>query len=123
MAEPLYMTFLGRPEVEALELTDDEILDAVEDGLRAQGLGQTVIEPRVHLAPDPAFNGHFNILRGYIAPMGLAGVKVCGDYVDNYKRGYRSEFAILNLCDPRTGHPIALVDASDITDMRTGAVT
>jgi len=31
---------------------------------RAQGQGKTVIEPRVHLIPDPAFNGHFNVLRG-----------------------------------------------------------
>jgi ornithine cyclodeaminase len=91
--------------------------------LRAQGLGQTVIEPRVHLEPDPAFRGHFNVLRGYVAPMGLAGVKIVGDYVDNYKRGLPSEMALLNLFDPRTGMPVALIDATAITEMRTGAVT
>src|SRR6185437_8486021 len=64
-------------------MTDGEILDAVEGGLRAQGDGQAVIEPRVHLVPDKAFNGHFNILRGYLAPL----------------------------------------DATAITDMRTGAMT
>ena len=37
MSDPLHMTFLGRPDVEALALTEDEILGAVEDGLRAQG--------------------------------------------------------------------------------------
>src|SRR5258706_11169338 len=31
--------------------------------------------------------------------------------------------AFLNLFDPRTGMPKALLDASAITDMRTGAVT
>ena len=31
------LTWLGGPDVEALALTDDEILDAVEAGLRAQG--------------------------------------------------------------------------------------
>jgi alanine dehydrogenase len=82
-----------------------------------------VIEPRVHLEPDPAFRGHFNVLRGYVAPMGLAGVKIVGDYVDNYKRGLPSEMALLNLFDPRTGMPVALIDATAITEMRTGAVT
>ena len=119
----IHVTWLGGPEVAQLGLSDTEVLDAVEQALRAQGSGQTTIEPRVHLEPDPAFNGHFNVLRGYIAPLGLAGVKVVGDYVDNYTRGLRSEMALLTLFDPRTGMPVAIVDASDITDMRTGALT
>jgi len=53
----------------------------------------------------------------------LAGVKVVGDFVDNYKRGLPSELAILNLFDPNTGVPLAMVDATGITEMRTGAMT
>ncbi len=119
----IHLTYLSGPDIESLAITDDEILEAVAAGLRAQGLGQTVIEPRVHLQPGAAFNGHFNVLRGYIGPMGLAGVKVVGDFVDNYKRGLRSEMGLLNLFDPATGTPLAVIDASDLTDMRTGAVT
>jgi ornithine cyclodeaminase len=123
VTEPIHFTYLGGPEVEALAMTDEEILDAVEAGLLAQGRGETVIEPRVHLVPDPSFRGHFNVLRGYVAPLGVAGVKVVGDYVDNYTRGLPSEMALLALFDPRTGMPVALLDATAITDMRTGAVT
>lgn len=119
----IFMHYLNGPDVKALGLTDDEILAAVEAGLLAQGRGETVIEPRVHLIPDPAFNGHFNILRGYVAPLNLAGVKIVGDYVDNYRRDLPSEMALLNLFDPRTGMPVALLDATAITDMRTGAMT
>ncbi|HZQ60553.1 MAG TPA: ornithine cyclodeaminase family protein [Casimicrobiaceae bacterium] len=115
--------YLNGPDIERLALTDDEILTAVETALRAQGRGETVIEPRVHLAPDPAFKGHFNVLRGYIAPLQVAGVKIVGDYVDNYRRDLPSEMALLNLFDPRTGMPTAVIDATAITDMRTGAVT
>jgi alanine dehydrogenase len=122
MAE-IAFTYLNGPDVAALEMGDQEILDAVEAGLRAQGEGQTVIEPRVHLEPDPAFRGHFNVLRGYVAPLGYAGVKIVGDYIDNYQRGLPSEMALLNLFDPRTGMPLALLDATAITDMRTGAMT
>jgi ornithine cyclodeaminase len=119
----LFLTYLNGPDIERLALTDDEILEAIEVSLGAQGRGQTVIEPRVHLRPDPAFRGHFNVLRGYIAPLGYAGVKVVGDYIDNWQRGLPSEMALLNLFDPRTGAPLAVVDAAGITDMRTGAVT
>ncbi|MBI3456451.1 MAG: ornithine cyclodeaminase family protein [Candidatus Rokubacteria bacterium] len=125
MATPelIDLTYLGGPDIEALALTDGEILAAVEAALLAQGRGETVIEPRVHLIPDRAFRGHFNVLRGYIAPLGLAGVKIVGDYVDNYRLGLPSEMALLCLFDPRTGRPVAVLDATAITDMRTGAMT
>ena len=96
----LTLTYLNAPDVAALALTDAEILRAVEDGLRAQGEGRTVIEPRVHLAPGRddegrPIDGHFNVLRGYVAPLRLAGVKVVGDYVDNYQAGLPSEMGLL----------------------------
>lgn len=122
-AAEIHFTYLNGPDVQRLALTGDEILAAVEGGLLAQGNGQAVIEPRMHLVPDPAFRGHFNVLRGYIAPLALAGVKIVGDYIDNYKSGLPSEMALLNLFDPRTGMPKAVIDAAGITDMRTGAMT
>ena len=121
--DPIYIDYLNAFDIEALDLTNDEILGAIGTSLGAQGKGETVIEPRVHLEPDASFHGHFNVLRGYVAPLGLAGVKIVGDYVDNYKLGYPSEFGVLNLFDPRTGVPKAILDATVITDMRTGAVT
>jgi ornithine cyclodeaminase len=117
------LTYLNGPDVAALALTDDEILAAVEGGLRAQGLGQTVIEPRVHLVPESSAKGHFNVLRGVVGPLGVAGVKVVGDFVDNWKQGLPSELAVLTLFDPETGVPRAILDASVLTDMRTGAMS
>jgi len=122
-SEEIYLTFLSGRDVARLDLSDAEVLGAVEGALRAQAGGETVIEPRVHLEPDPSFRGHFNILRGYVGPLGLAGVKIVGDYVDNYLVGLPSELALLNLFDPRTGRPVAVLDATAITAMRTGALT
>ena len=121
---PSYLTYLNGPDIETLALTDDEILHAIESSLASQGRGECVIEPRMHLAPKAGVDGHFNVLRGAIgAPINMAGVKVVGDFVDNYKKNLPSEFGVLNLFDPRTGMPIAIIDATAITDMRTGAVT
>lgn len=120
---PIYLTYLNRLDVDALRITDDEILAAIETSLATQGRGEAVIEPRVHLEPGVS-NGHFNVLRGALkAPIDYAGVKVVGDFVDNYKQGLPSELAVLMLFDPATGVPKAILDASGITDMRTGAVT
>lgn len=120
---PIYVTFLNRLDIEELNITDDEILGAIEASLAVQGRGEAVIEPRMHLEPGVA-RGHFNVLRGALkAPIGRAGVKVVGDFVDNYTLGLPSELAVLLLFDPRTGTPQAILDASGITDMRTGAMT
>lgn len=117
------ISYINALDVERLALTNDEIISAVEKALLAQGRGETVIEPRVHLVPEDSAKGHFNVLRGYVKPLHAAGVKVVGDFVDNYKHGLPSEIAVLNLFDPITGVPTAIVDATGITEMRTGAMT
>jgi ornithine cyclodeaminase len=114
---------LSAQDVEAVALSDGDVLAAVEEALRAQGNGEVVLEPREHLVPDPAFEGHFNLLRAYVAPLDVAGVKVVGDYVNNWKLGLPSELALLTLYDPRTGVPRAIIDATEITERRTGALT
>ena len=91
--------------------------------MRAQGQGNVVLEPRVHLDPGESFRGHWNVLRAFVVPLGVAGVKVIGDFVDNYRRDLPSELGLLTLYDPHTGAPTALVDAADLTSWRTGALT
>ncbi len=121
---PVYIDFLNRLDIAELELTNDEILAAAETGLAMQGRGETAIEPRVHLEPRAGADGHFNVLRGWIGgEIARAGVKVVGDFVDNYKSGRPSEYGLLALFDPQTGAPTAVLDAAGLTDMRTGAVT
>ncbi len=120
---PIYIDYLNRLDLVELAMTDAEILEAIEASLAIQGRGEAVIEPRVHLEPGVA-RGHFNVLRGAIGgAIDSAGVKVVGDFVDNHTRGLPSELAVLLLLDPHTGAPKAILDASEITDMRTGAVT
>ena len=121
--KPISIQYLSGFDVAALNMSNDEILAAIEASLRAQGEGQTVIEPRMHLVPDASAHGHFNVLRGYIGSSHTAGVKIVGDFHNNYKQGLPSEFGLLNLMDGRTGQPRAILDATGITEMRTGAIT
>ena len=114
------LLYLGGADVDGLSLTDDEILGSVRGVIAAQGFGETVIEPRTHLFPQ-GVEGHFNVLRGVTGDH--AGVKVVGDFVHNHRLGLPSELAMLLLMDPATGVPVAIIDATAITEMRTGAVT
>lgn len=122
--------FLNRAEVESLLPPAEVLLDTIEQGLRAHGAREVVLPPKSHIHLDDRFNGHFNVLPGWVAATGVAGgtagwagVKVVGDYVDNWRVGLPSEVALLLLSDPRTGVPRALMDATTLTWLRTGAVT
>ena len=115
--------FLDRETVRSLLPDTCTLLHIVEGGLAAHGRHEVVLPPKSHLVLDDRFNGHFNILSGYVEPASIAGVKVIGDYVDNYRVGLPSEIALLTLYDPRTGAPRALLDATQLTWLRTGAVT
>ncbi len=117
------LLFLSKDDIDRLELADAEILGAVEDGLRAHGNGQVVMPPKSHLSLEERYQGHFNILPGYVEPLDVAGVKVIGDYANNYRHSLPSEFALLTLYHAETGVPFAIMDATLLTWMRTGAVT
>jgi alanine dehydrogenase len=119
----LQLRFISGPEVDSLGLTRTDIFDAVTEAVKAQGDGDVVLEPRVHLNPPNGGRGHFNILRAHLGTVNVSGVKVVGDFVDNHLRHLPSELALITLYDPETGMPLAIVDGTKITAARTGAVT
>ncbi|GAC1401397.1 MAG: ornithine cyclodeaminase family protein [Chloroflexota bacterium] len=117
------LRFISGPDVDYLNLTNSEILEAVRSALNAQGHGKVVLEPRVHLVPPNSGAGHFNVLRGHLGPHNVSGIKVVGDFVDNFRVGLPSEMALITLYNPDTGAPLAIVDGTLITAARTGAMT
>lgn len=126
MPDPLWLRFVSGPDVDQLGLTPAEVVAAASEVVAAHARGETVFEPRTHLVPDNGGRGHFNVLRGHVSSLGdhgVSGVKVVGDFVPNYELGLPSELALLTLYDPWTGMPRAIVDATWITEVRTGAMT
>jgi len=119
----LWVRFLSGPDIDQLGLSSAEIVDAVEGAVLAHGEGRVVFEPRVHLVPDNGGAGHFNVLRGHLSTPPMSGIKVVGDFVDNFARGLPSELGLLTLYDPGTGIPLSIMDATMITACRTGAMT
>lgn len=122
----IWLRFLSGPDIDSLELTNREIIDAVDSVVAAHGRGETVFEPRMHLMPDNGGIGHFNVLRGHVSSLGergVSGVKVVGDFVPNYLHGLPSELAMATLFDPTTGVPLSVMDATLVTEVRTGAMT
>ena len=83
-------------------MTDDEILAAIEAALAAQGRGETVIEPRMHLDAERRRQRPFQrAARLRRRRSTAAGVKIVGDFVDNYKHGLPSELGAAHSCSTR----------------------
>jgi ornithine cyclodeaminase len=114
--------FLSKEDVESLDLGLQEIMDVVELGLKAHGEKKVVMPSKDHLALDYP-EKLFNILKGYVEPVNVAGVKVIGDFQKNYEYGLPSELALITLYRPETGAPFCILDGTLTTWMRTGAVT
>lgn len=99
----------------------EEVISAVEEALREKGEGTAEMPPKpgIHPAPD-AF---IHAMPALLKKAGATGLKWIAGYPENPSRGlpYISGLFILN--DVRTGLPLAVMDATWITAVRTGAAT
>lgn len=108
---------LGRSEVEEL-LNMEEALKAVEHAFKLEAEGKTIMPPKLYL-DLPEYQGNFRAMPAYID--GSVGVKWVSVYPNNWSQNLPSVTAIVVLCDPNTGCPLAIMDGTYITAMRTGA--
>lgn len=113
--------YLSQADVASLGVTMKEIIDAVEIGFREIGNGKVEMPPKpgVHTQPD-AF---IHAMPAYIPALHSVGVKWVSGYPDNYKRNLPYITGLLILNDEVTGIPLAVMDCTWITAMRTGAAS
>lgn len=97
-------------------------IDAIERAMRAVSAGQARVPLRT-VMPVPASPNLFAVMPGYLGdPPGL-GVKILALYPDNPARGLSSHIGLVACFDPQTGLPLAVMDASEITALRTAAAS
>jgi len=108
---------LKRSEVQRL-LKMSEALEAVERAFRLQAEGKATMPPKLYLEL-PQYHGDFRAMPAHINES--AGIKWVCVYPGNRAHNLHTVVAIIILSDPRTGYPLAIMDGSYITDMRTGA--
>ena len=113
--------YLNRKDVEAVNLSMAEIIDALESMFKEKGEGRVEMPPKpgIHTRKD-AF---IHAMPAYIPSLESAGMKWVSGYPDNQKKKLPYISGLLILNDPDTGIPIAVMDATWITAQRTGAAT
>ena len=95
-----------------------EALKAAESAFKLSAEGKSIMPPKLYL-DLPDYHGDFRAMPAYID--GMAGLKWVCAYPDNRKVSLPSVMATIILCDPGTGCPLAIMDGTYITNMRTGA--
>ena len=115
------LLYLSRAEIEGLQVSADEVRDAVEAAFREKAAGRIEMPPKpgIHTSGD----SFIHAMPAYLPALGAAGVKWVSGYPQNRLSGlpYISGLLILNC--PETGVPLAVMDCTWITEKRTAAAT
>jgi alanine dehydrogenase len=101
-------------------LTMDLALFAVTEAFRAHGEGRVNMPPKVHLVlPQGSFKAMFGEI--FLPGGHVCGVKWNSNFPGNPRHGGLTIKGKLLLNDPATGRELADMDATRITNFRTGA--
>ena len=129
------LLYLSREDVLSLAVPMAEVVDVVEAAFRARGRGETVMPPKLSLpGPGDAFSQVMVAsIRAQAAEdevpaaaakggraVGLGTKWVCL-FPSNAALGLPTLHGLVVLSDPSTGAPLAVIDATTVTELRTGA--
>jgi ornithine cyclodeaminase len=114
-------TFIVKEEVAAL-LPMQECIDVMESTFRALADGEC-LQPLRSIMWLPDKTGLLGMMPGYAAGPGVMGIKLITVFHANKDSGYPSHQGIVALFDAKHGQPLMLFDATEITAIRTAAVS
>src|SRR5947207_10834947 len=111
--------FLNEEQVRQ-RLRMEELIPAMKKALIDLSAGKVTQPVRSIITVDPP-GGFFGMMPA-LTPEGL-GIKIVTFYATNAERGIPTHMATIFLVDPETRAPLAVMDGTLITEMRTAAVS
>jgi ornithine cyclodeaminase/alanine dehydrogenase-like protein (mu-crystallin family) len=113
--------YLSRADVEALGLSGTEVIDILGRAFRAKGDGAVEMPPKIGVHPrDDAF---IHAMPAYLADVDAVGIKWVAGYPGNQDLGLPYIHGLFVLSEAATGRPLAVMDATWITEIRTAAAS
>ena len=117
----MQLLYLTRADVEAVGLTGIEVIEILDSAFRAKRAGSVEMPPKIGVHPrEDAF---LHAMPAYVPDAGALGVKWVAGYPSNQDLGLPYIHGLLLLSDPATGRPLAVMDATWITEVRTAAAS
>ena len=114
------MRFIDREEV-ARRLTYDVCIPIVRNAMIALSKGETIQLLRSII---PLSEGRLlGVMPGALGAHAPFGAKLISAFQGNFAKGMQSHQGVVILFDPETGAPVCVVDAGEITAIRTAAAS
>jgi alanine dehydrogenase len=113
------MLILNRLQVEAL-LDVDALIDALASAMADLSAGRASVPDRV-AALVPEHEGFLAAMPGFVPSAKVLMSKLVSLFPHNAGTGLPTHQAVIVAFDPDTGQPVALLDGTAITAIRTGA--
>ena len=114
------MRFIDGQEV-ARRLTYEVCIPSVRDAMIAFSRGETkqLLRSIIHLSDQRLFG----VMPGAMGAKAPFGAKLISVFQDNFAKGRPSHQGLVILFDPESGAPVCVVDAGEITAIRTAAAS
>jgi alanine dehydrogenase len=115
------MRYLSRADVEAVGLTGTEVIEILDAAFRAKREGAVEMPPKIGVHPrEDAF---IHAMPAYLAGTDAVGLKWVAGYPGNQDLGLPYIHGLFLLAEAATGRPLAVMDATWITEVRTAAAS
>jgi len=101
-------------------LTMDDAIAAVKGAFYDHATAKTQMPAKSYLY-FPQYDGDLRTMPAYLEGLDVAGVKIVNVHAKNPSIGLPTVMALLTLVSPKTGAPLAIMGATYLTAMRTGA--
>jgi alanine dehydrogenase len=119
----IQVLFLSEQDIASL-ITPPEVLDVVEEVFRMHGENNVLCPQKLRLdLRNHEIDGWINAMPTYLPAYGIAGMKWINVHYDNERYDLPHTMGLIILNEPETGSPLAFMDGSWITHVRTGAAT
>jgi len=93
---------------------------ALQKAFSLFGRGRSQMPPKIYLHLD-RFHGDFRAMPVYLEGLSTCAIKWVNVHAGNKSKHLPTVMAVIILSDPRTGFPLAVMDGTLITNLRTGA--
>src|SRR3990167_601854 len=110
---------LSGPDIEKL-ITMPAALRIAKQAFTAYGQGKIQMPAKIYLRLDK-YQGDFRAMPAYLEGVEACGMKWVNVHPQNKKHGLPSVMSLIIINDPKTGLPLAVMDGTYITNLRTGA--
>jgi alanine dehydrogenase len=113
--------YLSRADVEAVGLSGTEVIEILDSAFRAKRAGDVEMPPKIGVHPrEDAF---IHAMPAYLSDTDAVGLKWVAGYPSNQPLGIPYIHGLFVLSDAETGRPLAVMDATWITELRTAAAS